>query len=137
MKTELHVYLAPSGQWVAKLMKGGEEVACVSGCASAEEAQDTAGENGWTWDCLITPDTECGELPRQAQLTTHWLIERAEYLLLSRAEHRHATRELLTLGSIRAIYWLALGQGETPLVTEIGDWWKEMASQHGLGETIL
>ncbi|WP_235660920.1 hypothetical protein [Aeromonas veronii] len=66
----------------------------------------------------------------KGQLYIHWLAYRAEYLAVD------VGPDLLTLGSIRAIYWLAIGQGDTTLATEIGDWWEECAPLHGLGEVI-
>lgn len=66
-------------------------------------------------------------------LWVHWLGYRADYLTRGQSE----STELIALGSIRAIYWAAIGQGETALATEIGDWWKECAPLHGLGEVIL
>ncbi|MCX4042100.1 hypothetical protein OR606_18045 [Aeromonas hydrophila] len=65
-------------------------------------------------------------------LWVHWLGYRADYLTRGQSVHT----ETIALGSIRAIYWAALGQGETALATEIGDWWKECAPLHGLGEVI-
>lgn len=76
-------------------------------------------------------DTDTAEPNQQkGRLYIHWLAYRAEYLAVD------VGPELLTLGSIRAIYWLAIGQGETSLATEIGDWWKECGPLHGLGEVI-
>ncbi|WP_439827452.1 hypothetical protein [Aeromonas enteropelogenes] len=66
-------------------------------------------------------------------LWLHWLGYRAEYLAIGLSGYKD---EILALGAIRAIYWLALGQGDTPLATEIGDWWRECAPLHGLGEVI-
>ncbi|MFQ2199133.1 hypothetical protein ACK33S_14415 [Aeromonas hydrophila] len=42
----------------------------------------------------------------------------------------------LLMGGIRALYWLALGQGDTALAREIADWWIEYAHIHGMGEVI-
>ncbi|MGL6427792.1 hypothetical protein [Aeromonas hydrophila] len=74
-------------------------------------------------------DTDELDQPRSS-LHMHWLTYRAEYLAVD-VDH-----ELLALGAIRAIYWLALGQGDTPLAIEIGNWWEECAPLHGLGEVI-
>lgn len=83
-------------------------------------------------------DTETGE-PDQPKsgLWLHWQSYRADYIGASNATYGTDAAEVLALGAIRSIYWLALGQGETPLATEIGDWWKECAPLHGLGEVIL
>ncbi|MGL5841192.1 MAG: hypothetical protein ACRCYK_05205 [Aeromonas hydrophila] len=81
-------------------------------------------------------EADTGELDQpKSGLWVHWLTFRAEFIDTS-GSSRTDTDELLALGAIRAIYWLALGQGETPLATEIGDWWKECAPLHGLGEVI-
>ncbi|GAB5991291.1 hypothetical protein [Aeromonas enteropelogenes] len=77
-------------------------------------------------------DDEADTGPKSG-LWLHWLGYRAEYLAIGLSGYRD---EILTLGAIRAIYWLALGQGDTPLATEIGDWWRECAPLHGLGEVI-
>lgn len=66
-------------------------------------------------------------------LWLHWQGYRAEYLAIGLSGYRD---EILALGAIRAIYWTALGEGETPLATEIKEWWKECAPLHGLGEVI-
>ncbi|WP_421218210.1 hypothetical protein [Aeromonas enteropelogenes] len=71
----------------------------------------------------------------KSSLWVHWLSYRAEFIAAS-CSPRTEVDELLALGAIRSIYWLALGQEETPLATEIGDWWKECAPLHGLGEVI-
>ena len=78
-------------------------------------------------------DSETGEPEHpKSGLWVHWLGYRADYLTRGQSIHT----EIIALGSIRAIYWAALGQGETALATEIGDWWKECAPLHGLGEVI-
>lgn len=94
-------------------------------------------------DALLDDDSsddeyaETGE-PDQPKsgLWLHWQSYRADYIGASNAPYGTDAAEVLALGAIRSIYWLALGQGETPLATEIGDWWKECASLHGLGEVI-
>lgn len=87
-------------------------------------------------DALLDDDssddegTESDANQPHSSLYIHWLTYRAEYLAVD------VNPELLALGAIRSIYWLALGQGDTSLATEIGDWWKECAPLHGLGEVI-
>ena len=44
--------------------------------------------------------------------------------------------ETLLMGGIRTLYWLALGQGDTALARDIGDWWFENAQKYGLWEVI-
>lgn len=74
-------------------------------------------------------DTDAVGQPRSS-LHMNWLTYRAEYLAVD------VEPELLALGAIRAIYWLALGQGDHALANEIGNWWEECAPLHGLGEVI-
>lgn len=87
-------------------------------------------------DALLDDDSSDDEYAESdanqphSSLYIHWLTYRAEYLAVD------VNPELLALGAIRSIYWLALGQGDTSLATEIGDWWKECAPLHGLGEVI-
>ena len=65
-------------------------------------------------------------------LWLHWLSYRADFL----APRQCTTAQALALGAIRAIYWAAFGQGDPQLAAEIGNWWKEYAPLHGLGEVI-
>lgn len=44
--------------------------------------------------------------------------------------------ETLLMGGIRTLYWLELGQGDTALARDIGDWWFENAQKYGLREVI-
>lgn len=77
-------------------------------------------------------------VPTHGPLVTHWLAARAEFIAAGGEARgdRNITRELLALGAVRSVYWLALGQGETALAREIGDWWHECAPLHGQGEVI-
>lgn len=79
-------------------------------------------------------DTAEPDQPKSG-LYMSWLVYRAEFIEASGCPRTDAD-ELLALGAIRSIYWLALGQGDTALATEIGDWWVECAPLHGLGEVI-
>ncbi|MFQ2629663.1 hypothetical protein ACK30Y_02205 [Aeromonas caviae] len=76
--------------------------------------------------------------PTHGPLVTHWLAARAEFIAAGGEARgdRDIVRELLALGAVRSVYWLALGQGETALAREIGDWWRECAPLHGQGEVI-
>ena len=76
--------------------------------------------------------------PAHNQLTTHWLAARGEFITAGGEARgdRDISRELLALGAVRYVYWLALGQGETALAREIGQWWQECAPLHGQGEHI-
>ena len=71
-------------------------------------------------------------------LTKHWEVALEEFSTSGSdaCRNRDITRELLALGAIRAVYWLALGGGEVALATEIAEWWAECEPLHGLGETI-
>ncbi|WP_429076397.1 hypothetical protein [Aeromonas hydrophila] len=66
-------------------------------------------------------------------LWLHWLGYRADYLTRGQSE----STELLAMGSIRAIYWLALAIDDVQLAIEIREWWEECAPLHGLGEVII
>ena len=74
-------------------------------------------------------------LPK-SRLYMNWLVYRAEFLVVTQSSYGTDAAELLALGATRALYWLALGQGETELAIEIGNWWEECAPRHGLGEVI-
>ncbi|MDX7826950.1 hypothetical protein SJR89_07535 [Aeromonas caviae] len=73
-------------------------------------------------------------------LTKHWEAAQAEFTCAlvdsDSLRNRQVTRELLALGAIRAVYWLALGGGEVALAREIAEWWADCEPLHGLGETI-
>jgi hypothetical protein len=69
-------------------------------------------------------------------LWLHWQEYRASCISAYSAVYGTVEARCLHLGAIRAIYWIALGQGDTTLATEIGDWWQEYAPLHGLGEVI-
>lgn len=69
------------------------------------------------------------------QLVKHFHIARIE--IVAAAFRGDRDGELLALGAVRAVYWLALGCGEHALAADIGDWWEATAPVHGLGEVIL
>ncbi|WAF68496.1 hypothetical protein NRK98_00040 [Aeromonas dhakensis] len=69
-------------------------------------------------------------------LTKHWEAARAEYEQARVLWADLDASELLALGAIRAVYWLALGGGEVALAREIAEWWADCEPLHGLGETI-
>ncbi|WP_323094166.1 hypothetical protein [Aeromonas hydrophila] len=75
-----------------------------------------------------------------SQLTKHWEVAQGEFTSAlvdsDSLRNRQVTRELLALGTIRAVYWLALGSNEVALAKEIAEWWAECEPLHGLGETI-
>ena len=85
-------------------------------------------------------DEEMGPVaaPVHNPLATHWLAARAEFIAAGGEARgdRDITLELLALGAVRSVYWLALGQGDTALAREIGEWWRECAPIHGQGEVI-
>lgn len=95
----------------------------------AELMDDDSSEDG---------DTGPEVAPTVNQLNLYWLAARAEFIAAGREAKRNRTetRELLVLGALRTVYWLALGQGEPALAREIADWWQECAPLHGLGEVI-
>ncbi|MFM4852046.1 hypothetical protein [Aeromonas caviae] len=102
----------------------------VATCNPASLLDDDSGED----------DDEEGPAmaPTHGPLVTHWLAARAEFIAAGgeARRDRDIARELLALGAVRSVYWLALGQGETALAREIGDWWRECAPLHGQGEVI-
>ncbi|WP_429211326.1 hypothetical protein [Aeromonas veronii] len=73
-----------------------------------------------------------------SQLTKRWEVAQGEFISAGSdaMRNRQVTKELLALGAIRAVYWLALGSGEVALAREIAEWWAECEPLHGLGETI-
>jgi hypothetical protein len=79
------------------------------------------------------PGKEATTAQPSSQLAIHWLRARAEF---ETDDPLTEVDELLILGAFKSLYWQALGQGETALATEIGDWWQECAPLHGLGEVI-
>jgi hypothetical protein len=70
-----------------------------------------------------------------SQLTKHWEAAKAEFERTSECP-RTEVDELLALGAIRAVYWLAVGSDDLPLAKEIAEWWADCEPLHGLGETI-
>lgn len=75
-----------------------------------------------------------------SQLTKHWQTAQYEFTCAlvdsDSLRNRQVTRELLALGAIRAVYWLAVGSAELALAKEIAEWWAECEPLHGLGENI-
>lgn len=70
-----------------------------------------------------------------SQLTKHWEAAKAEFERTSECP-RTEVDELLALGAIRAVYWLAVGSAELALAKEIAEWWADCEPLHGLGEII-
>lgn len=71
-----------------------------------------------------------------SQLTKHWEAARAEYEQARVLWADLDASELLALGAVRAVYWLALGGGQVALAREIAEWWADSQPLHGLGEAI-
>lgn len=75
-----------------------------------------------------------------SQLTKHWQTAQDEFTCAlvdsDSLLNRQVTRELLALGAIRAVYWLAVGSAELALAKEIAEWWADCEPLHGLGENI-
>lgn len=72
-----------------------------------------------------------------SQLAKHWGVAREEFNHAEVMPFDFCTDEqLLALGSIRAVYWLALGSNDVALAREIAEWWADCEPLHGLGETI-
>jgi hypothetical protein len=74
--------------------------------------------------------------PPVSQLTKHWEAARAEYDQARVLWADLDASELLALGAIRAVYWLAVGSAELALAKEIAEWWADCEPLHCLGETI-
>lgn len=55
----------------------------------------------------------------------------------NRALRRVRDRLILDLGTIRSLYWQALGQGFLAIAKAIGAWWRKTAPVHRLGEVVL
>jgi len=106
------------------------QIQLVATCNPAALLDDDSGED----------DDEEGPAmaPTHSPLVTHWLAARAEFIAAGGEVRgdRDIALELLALGAVRSVYWLALGQGETALAREIGEWWRECAPLHGQGEVI-
>lgn len=73
-----------------------------------------------------------------SKLTKHWEVAQEEFNTSGSdaKRNRNITQELLALGAIRAVYWLAVGSAELALANEIAEWWADCEPLHGLGETI-
>ncbi len=73
-----------------------------------------------------------------SQLAKHWQAALDEFSSSGSdaMRNRQVTKELLALGAIRAVYWLAVGSAELALANEIAEWWADCEPLHGLGETI-
>ena len=73
-----------------------------------------------------------------SQLAKHWQAALDEFSSSGSdaMRNRQVTKELLALGAIRAVYWLAVGSADLPLAKEIAEWWADCEPLHGLGETI-
>ncbi len=71
-----------------------------------------------------------------SQLAKHWQAAREEFGNSRHVITRSSVGELLALGAIRAVYWLAVGSAELTLAREIAEWWAIRNPLHRLGETI-
>jgi hypothetical protein len=73
-----------------------------------------------------------------SQLATHWFAARAEFIAAGSDArgNRDQAAELLALGAMRTVYWLAVANVELALAREIAEWWAECAPLHGQGEII-
>lgn len=71
-------------------------------------------------------------------LAKHWEAAKEEFSTSGSdaTRNRNITQELLALGAIRAVYWLALGSGGVMLAREIAEGWADCEPLHGLGVTI-
>lgn len=86
-------------------------------------------------------DEEAGTMPPvqgQSPLQRHFVDERRAFDFAGgdARGNRNREQELLALGGIRRLYWLALGAGETHTATEIALWWQQCQPLHQLDELI-
>lgn len=76
----------------------------------------------------------------RAHLRRHWWQAKADFwrhweaCFEQGADHE---RLLLDLGTIRSLYWQALGQGILPVARAISAWWRKTAPVHQLGNTVI
>lgn len=57
----LRIYRAPSGEWSGRVFEDGDDVAGIAGCASPEEVEAAAYDQGWQGFAIEVADDE--ELP--------------------------------------------------------------------------
>ena len=73
-------------------------------------------------------------------LRAHWRQAKADFWRHWEAcFEQGADRErlLLDLGTIRSIYWQALGLNALAIATTISNWWRKTAELHQLGNTVI
>ncbi|WP_346351950.1 hypothetical protein N2M06_06205 [Oceanimonas sp. AH20CE76] len=73
-------------------------------------------------------------------LRAHWRQAKADFWRHWREcfeKKADRARLLLDLGTIRSIYWQALGQGILPVARAISAWWRKTAELHQLGNTVI
>ncbi|OXS14905.1 hypothetical protein CGX12_11840 [Zobellella denitrificans] len=81
-------------------------------------------------------------------LRAHWRQAKADFwrhwqecfeLPAARRPGRNSARDrlILDLGTIRSLYWQALGLNALPIARAIGAWWRKTAPVHRLGEVVL
>lgn len=79
-------------------------------------------------------------LPLRLHLRTHWWQAKADFWRHWQAcfeQGADRARLLLDLGTIRSLYWQALGQGFLAIAKAIGNWWAKTADLHQLGRVVL
>ena len=76
----------------------------------------------------------------RAHLRKHWWQAKADFWRHWRECFEHKAdraRLLLDLGTIRSLYWQALGQGFLAIAKAIGNWWAKTADLHQLGKAVI
>lgn len=76
----------------------------------------------------------------RAHLRLHWRQAKADFWRQWQPcfeQGEDHTRLMITLGTIRSLYWQALGQGVLNIASTIGNWWRKVAPLHQLGEVVL
>lgn len=70
----------------------------------------------------------------------HWRMAKAEFWKQWEKCFKHGgdrIRLMIILGTIRSLYWQALGQGVLNIARTIGNWWRKVAPVHQQGEVVL
>lgn len=73
-------------------------------------------------------------------LRAHWRQAKADFWRHWREcfeSQADRARLLLDLGTIRSIYWQALGLNALPIAQAISAWWRKTAPVHQLGSQVL
>ena len=73
-------------------------------------------------------------------LRLHWRQAKADFWRQWQPcfeQGKDATRLMITLGTIRSLYWQALGLNALSIAKTIRAWWRKTAPVHQLGKVVL